>query len=56
MPEVVSRTTNCTRSSENYTKYIRLLFFTEKIILSNKLSKNKKELREGEAGGLVVNK
>ena len=37
-PEIVSRTWVCTRSDENSTEYVRLLFCTEKIVLSNKLS------------------
>ena len=37
--ETVFRTCNCKRSGVIFTEYIRLLFCTEKIILSNKLSK-----------------
>ena len=36
-PQSVSRTWICTKSAENSTKNIMLLFCTEKIILSNKL-------------------
>ena len=38
-PDTVSRSWICTRSGKNSTKCIRLLFCTEIIILSNKLSK-----------------
>ena len=41
-PQTVSRTWICTRSGENSTEYIRLLFCTEKIILSNKMTKRAK--------------
>ena len=38
-PEIVSRIWICTRSGEKSTNYIRLLFCTEKTILSDKLNK-----------------
>ena len=41
-PGTVSRTCICTRSGENSTEYMRLLFRTDKIILSNKLRKRVK--------------
>ena len=40
--ETVSRTRICTRSGNNLTGYMIMLFGTEKIILSSKLSKRVK--------------
>ena len=47
--ETVSCTWIFTRSGENSTEYIRLLFCTEKIILSNKMTKRAKEQKQERA-------
>ena len=55
-PETASRNGFCTRSGEKSTEYTGLLFCTDKIISSNKLSKRVKIRKSSEWGLLTENK